>query len=154
MEKIVTLLTVILMVKGSVLAQVHVKGNRFVDLAAGTVDGFRFDPSLDNSGLWISLGTGQYDKKENSWRWQATFLQKNYEFSEGIPMTGTIPVRQYTVSFGHGFKLFASKRRIIYCNVQPQILAGYESINNNQANIGTYEILNPSGFRGGATSSG
>lgn len=151
MGRIMSLLTVILLMKGSALAQVHVKGSRFIDLTVGTVDGFRFKPTQDNSGYWASIGTGRYNKMENSWRWQLNILQKNYAIPEGLNGNGkAIPVRYYTISFGHGYKLFVSKRRVIYCNVLPQILAGYESINNNRAAIDNYHILNPSGFRAGA----
>lgn len=127
-------------------SQVHVKGSRFFDIAAGTVDGIDHNLKNDNSGFWVSLGTGRYNKFENSWRWNLDYLQKTYVFSPDGLNTGTIPVRHYSVQFGHGFKLIKSKRRVFYLNAIPQLLTGYESVNNNVSVAGNYHINNKNKF--------
>ncbi|GLU56514.1 conjugal transfer protein TraO [Dyadobacter frigoris] len=127
-------------------SQVHVKGTRFVDISAGTVDGVEHNLKKDNSGFWISLGTGKYNKFENSWRWNLDYLQKNYVYSPDGLNTGLIPVRHYSVQFGHGFKLLKSKRRVFYLNAIPQLVAGYESVNNNVSTAGNYHIDNRNKF--------
>lgn len=127
-------------------SQIHVKGNRYFDIAVGTVDGVEHDLNKDNAGFWISLGTGKYNKFENSWRWNLDYLQKTYTYSPDGNSTGIIPVRHYSVQFGHAFKLLESKRRVFYLNAIPQMITGYESVNNNISTAGNYHINNRNKF--------
>ena len=123
-------------------AQIHIKGNRYVDFALGTIDGIDPKTQRTNAGQWISISTGKYDKKGNALRFTMDYKQKYYRSYD----PKTIPVRTYSTSIGYQFGLVKSVNRFIYLNVIPNIGLVYESINNNISTIGAYEITNQSKF--------
>ena len=105
-----------------VIAQVHLKGQRFYDIQAGLTDGFHL---ADNKwGMNVIVSTGAYKRKYNAWKTTLSVIQKP------LPVIGSESlsfVRQFGVGYGYEFNLWRNpmRPRFIRGIVQPILL--YES---------------------------
>lgn len=145
--KAITLLIIMAVLQQAATAQIHIKGTRFLDLAAGFVDGTNFSPGEDQSGFWAGVTTGKYDRNENALRFSLEFRQKYYAYSlDTLGKAKTLPVRHYGLTTGYQFKLFKSTDRVLYVNLVPAAGVLYESINNNVSIIDELKVNNKSRF--------
>lgn len=103
-----------------VTAQVHLKGQRFIDLQAGLTDGFHL--TKNQVGLNALLSTGTYNRQYNAWKITVSILQKPLVLSNN--MAETIPLRQFAIGWGYEFNLWhtATRTRFLRGFVQPALL--------------------------------
>lgn len=110
----------------SATAQVHLKGQRFIDIQAGLTDGLR--PGSGQSGLNAVVSTGQYNRHYNAWKLTVSFTQKSATVSD---KTGAVPVQQYAVGWGYEFNLWRKPVRTRFVRATIQPTAFYESLQPN-----------------------
>jgi len=110
------------------LAQVHLKGQRFIDVQAGLTDGF----TLTNHQLGINalLSTGRYNRQYNAWRGTVSYVRKPITLGNTDQPTA---VEQFTIGWGYEFNLWrnAVRTRFVRGIIQP--IALYESIRPPQS---------------------
>ncbi|MBO0931854.1 conjugal transfer protein TraO [Fibrella aquatilis] len=112
------------------IAQVHLKGQRFYDLQVGLTDGFQF---ADNQlGINLLVSTGVYNRKYNAWKTTLGVLQKP------LPITGSESLHhlcQFGVGYGYEFNLCRNplRTRFIRGFIQPVLL--YESVRTGQTTL-------------------
>jgi hypothetical protein len=102
-----------------VTAQVHLKGQRFIDLQAGLTDGFHL--AKNEVGLNALLSTGTYNRQYNAWKLTVSGLQKPLALPNRAE---TIPLRQFAIGWGYEFNLWrrATRTRFLRGFVQPTLL--------------------------------
>lgn len=143
-KKLRYIILIFLVTTGVTYGQIHIKGQRYVDFAVGSLDGYKYTfKKKDNTGFWISVSTGKYDKNENALRFSADYRHKFYTTRA---LDDIIPVIQYSGTFGYQFKLYKTVNRNIYVNIVPAIGCAYESINHNINQVEGFVIKNNSKF--------
>lgn len=107
----------------STTAQVHLKGQRFIDVQAGLTDGL--SPRSGQSGLNVVVSTGQYNRHYNAWKLTFGFTQKRVKVAY---KADAIPVRQYAVGWGYELNLWRNPFRTRFVRGIIQPTAFYESV--------------------------
>lgn len=112
------------------LAQVHLKGQRFLELQSGFTDNLYLN--RNQLGMNAIISTGVYNRQYNAWKLSFSFTQKS------LPLSDTnriIPMRQYGVGWGHEFNLWrnATRTRFIRGVLQPTLL--YEVVGSDQTSL-------------------
>ncbi len=111
-------------------AQVHLKGQRFIELQAGLTD----DVHLNRNQLGMNaiVSTGVYNRQYNAWKLSFTFAQKRLLLPDANRI---IPMRQYGVGWGYEFNLWrnATRTRFIRGVLQPTLL--YEAVGSDQITV-------------------
>ncbi len=110
----------------SATAQVHLKGQRFIDVQAGLTDGLK--PRSGNWGLNALVSMGQYNRHYNAWKLTFSFTQKPVRVAYKVDAT---PVQQYAVGWGYEFNLWRNPVRTRFVRATIQPTAFYESIQPN-----------------------
>lgn len=110
----------------SATAQVHLKGQRFIDVQAGLTDGLR--PGSGQLGLNAVVSTGQYNRHYNVWKLTFSFTQKPVRVAYKVD---AIPVQQYAVGWGYEFNLWRNPVRTRFVRATIQPTAFYESVRPN-----------------------
>lgn len=122
MKKLICLLILGSLALTQVVAQVHLKGQRFYDVQAGLTDGFHL--ANNRWGMNILFSTGIYNRKYNAWKTTLSVIQKP------LPVIGPESpsfARQFGVGYGYEFNLWRNpiRTRFIRGIIQPILL--YES---------------------------
>ena len=107
----------------SATAQVHLKGQRFIDVQAGLTDGLR--PGSGQSGLNAIVSTGQSNRHYNAWKLTFNFTQIRVKMAYKVD---AIPVQQYAVGWGYEFNLWRNPVRTRFVRATIQPMAFYESV--------------------------
>ncbi len=127
MHKIGLLLLVAGLLAGPAQAQIHLSGQRFIEVQAGLADGFR--PGGDQTGLFGLVSTGRYNRHYNAWK--VTVSYGHYGLS--LPLREeNIPVSQYALGYGYEFNLWRNATRTAFVRGLVQPFAGYESVNRDR----------------------
>jgi hypothetical protein len=127
MQKIGLLLLVSGLLTGPAHAQIHLSGQRFIDIQAGLADGFR--PTGERTGLYSLVSTGRYNRHYNAWK--TTIAYGHFGLTRPL-LDEKIPVSQYTLGYGYEFNLWRNATRTAFVRGLVQPFAGYESVNRDR----------------------
>jgi len=103
-------------------AQTHLKGQRFVEIQGGVVDGFSAHHQLGIQGL---ISTGCYNRQYNAWKATASYMQKPII---GTDMTSAGQLRQVSIGWGYEFNLWRNAYRTRFVRGSLQPIATYETV--------------------------
>lgn len=124
-------------VTGKASGITHLKGQRFIEVALGTMDHVSAHPfSTDNAGFGLHVATGRYRQSLSAWRVMASFGRKLI-FTEVNGATVRLPYALYTAGYGYEFNLIRSADRQRFVRAEFSGLALYESINSDSQTVGT-----------------
>ena len=126
-----------------VSAQVHLKGQQFVDLQAGLSDGLQLNKN--QGGVSALISTGRYNRQYNAWKVTVSVLQKQLT----LPHSGEAnPTRQFAIGWGYEFNLFrnATRTRFVRGVVQPTLLYEYVSVEKTIGSATTRAVERDSRF--------
>lgn len=122
MKESMLLLLFACLLSGGTHAQTHLKGQRFVEIQGGVVDGLSARNPVGFVGL---LSTGRYNRQYNAWKLTVSYLQKPII---GTDITSAGQLQQFSIGWGYEFNLWrnAYRTRFVRGSVQP--LATYETL--------------------------
>lgn len=123
MKNILLLMFMVVWSAGDGLAQVHLKGQRFVEVQAGLTDRLRWQQNQVAINGFIS--TGRYNRQYNAWRLTFSYSQQTLQTATSLQLATT---RQFAIGYGYEFNLWrnAVRTRFVRGSIQPIVL--YESV--------------------------
>lgn len=112
------------------LAQVHLKGQRFIETQAGLTDGFR--TGKNQLGINALVSTGRYNRQYNAWKLTASFVYKQFAQPDSGKLLINEACRQFGIGWGYEFNLWrnAIRTRFVRGVVQPTM--HYEVVGHQQ----------------------
>ena len=129
-----------LFVNYAVLAQIHTKNQKFVEVEAGALDGLSFGKA-DNSGRWLNLIIGKYGSQGVFFSLSAAYSEKFYKPNVQLLLTNQLFFLNGIV--GRGISFIPKKKVFLNIEVGPSF--GYELINKGDYLIDSdLEIVNRS----------
>ncbi|MEZ0612390.1 conjugal transfer protein TraO [Fibrella sp. WM1] len=112
------------------LAQVHLKGQQFIEIQAGLTDDFRL--IKNQLGINALISTGRYNRQYNAWKMTVSYVHKQHALADS---GGNLTLRQFGVGWGYEFNLWrnTTRTRFVRGVVQPTVF--YETVCNPQKTL-------------------
>jgi hypothetical protein len=127
------------------LAQVHQEGQSSIEISAGSLDGFKL-PGRDNFGFFTGLAYSRYRTRYTYWKGAFHLNQKYYAYDKAL-----VPVSQWLGEATYFTRVMGFVGRSWVLNVGGGAAGGYESINQDRANVEGASLMNRSNWVVGPT---
>lgn len=124
----------------SVIAQVHSKNQKFLEIEVGALDGLSFDKA-DNSGRWLNLSIAKYHSQDVFFCLSAAYCEKFYKPNVQLLLSNQLFFLNAVIGRGISF----TPKKKVFLNIEVGPSLGYEFINKGTYLIGSdLEIMNRS----------